>query len=245
MTGTIKQVLVVMMVAIVGMSGVAAAASVTADFTATPNDPYVGEEVSFDASTSSTDGTNITYEFDFDDDGVYDATGAQANYTFSTAGDHDVTVKVTDTDDGTTDTYTETITVHSKSSYDITGSVASAGNASNLNVVIDGTSQSHDLITNGDFSTTLEEGSTFEVVYINSTGDAVTTSSVFVGDGNQTAVAVDDASFDYTEEEAATGGTSSDSGTDWGQLIAENIVVALVLSIVLTVIGLRGGKGGK
>lgn len=245
MNGTINKVLIAVMVAMVGMSGAVAGASVTADFTATPDDPYTGEQVEFDGTTSATDGTNISYEYDFDGDGTYDASGATVNHTFDTAGDHDVTIKVTDEDDGTTDTFTDTITVHSKDSYEVTGAVNTAGTAENLNVVIGGDSQSHDIITNGDFTTTLEEGTTFEIVYINSTGDAVDTNQVQVGDGNVTGVAVDDASFDYSEEVASTGGTTSESdSTDWMQLIKENVVVALIVTVILTMFGIRS-RGAK
>ncbi|MFC5136486.1 malectin domain-containing carbohydrate-binding protein [Halorubrum glutamatedens] len=82
----------------------------TASFTYSPDSPGAGQQVSFDASGSSDDGTIGSYEWDFDGDGETDATGEQVTNTFDAAGDYDVELTVTD-DDGATDSATETVSV--------------------------------------------------------------------------------------------------------------------------------------
>ncbi|WP_251343663.1 PKD domain-containing protein [Haloplanus halophilus] len=83
----------------------------TASFTAAPTDPETGEDVTFDAAGSSDpDGSIASYEWDFDGDGTTDATGPTATTNFTSAGDYDVALTVTD-DDGATDTATQTVTV--------------------------------------------------------------------------------------------------------------------------------------
>ena len=65
-------------------------------------------EVQFSAATSyDTDGSIVQYDWDFNNDGVYDEEdgGATTSYTYSAAGSYQTTVRVTD-DDGLTDTAT-------------------------------------------------------------------------------------------------------------------------------------------
>jgi PGF-CTERM protein len=69
-----------------------------------------GNSVNFDASSSSDNRAVDTYEWDFDGDGVTDATGATASKTFSTPGTYTVTLTVTDAA-GNSDTDTRTVTV--------------------------------------------------------------------------------------------------------------------------------------
>ncbi|WP_198664701.1 malectin domain-containing carbohydrate-binding protein [Halorubrum sp. 48-1-W] len=83
----------------------------TASFTYSPDSPEAGQQVSFDASGSSDDGTIESYEWDFDGDGETDATGEQVTNTFDAAGDYDVELTVTD-DDGVNDSATETVSVN-------------------------------------------------------------------------------------------------------------------------------------
>jgi PKD repeat protein len=72
----------------------------------------VGTSISFDASGSSDpDGTIVSYEWDFDTDGIYDATGVTISHAYSTPGTYTVTLRVTDID-GLTDTDTATKTVN-------------------------------------------------------------------------------------------------------------------------------------
>ncbi|WP_435195408.1 PKD domain-containing protein [Natronomonas sp. EA1] len=83
----------------------------SASFSYSPSSPATGESVSFDASASGDDSGIASYEWDLDGDGATDdATGVTASTTFTTAGDHDVTLTVTD-DDGATDSRTRTVTV--------------------------------------------------------------------------------------------------------------------------------------
>ncbi|MCK4394859.1 PKD domain-containing protein, partial [Candidatus Bipolaricaulota bacterium] len=73
----------------------------TAEFSFAPTNPKVGEAVTFDGSDSM-DGDNgaiVSYEWDFDDDGIIgdiDATGVTVNHSFATAGVHRVALTVTD-----------------------------------------------------------------------------------------------------------------------------------------------------
>jgi len=69
-------------------------------FTATPNPAACNEEVFFDASSSyhssPTSNSIVTYEWDFNNDETYDATGVYASHTFSTYGYFPVKLRVTD-----------------------------------------------------------------------------------------------------------------------------------------------------
>ena len=67
---------------------------------------YTGTKVNFDGSGSETSGSSITkYQWDFDDDGVFDAEGVQTSYTYDDVGVYLVTLLVTDTfDEVDTDT---------------------------------------------------------------------------------------------------------------------------------------------
>lgn len=84
-----------------------------AEFAWSPEEPQAGEAVTFDASASfDPDGEIVKYEWDFDGDGLTDAEGVTATWTFNEAGDYPVTLTVTD-NDGYTSTATKTITVRS------------------------------------------------------------------------------------------------------------------------------------
>jgi PKD repeat protein len=75
----------------------------TASFSETPNPSLLSTQVTFDAS-SSTDDTGIaTYQWDFDGDGTFDATGATATNTYATPGTFNVKLRVTDNDGDFTD----------------------------------------------------------------------------------------------------------------------------------------------
>jgi len=81
-----------------------------ASYTYTPNNPGIGETVSFDASGSSDDDGISSYEWDFGDDGTIEATGQTTTNTYNSQGDYSVTLIVTDTD-GETSTTTQTVNV--------------------------------------------------------------------------------------------------------------------------------------
>lgn len=71
--------------------------SVFVTFTATPDSGPAPLEVTFDGSKSSDpDGQIVNYEWDFDEDGIYDAEGAEAVYVFKEAGTYNVELRITD-----------------------------------------------------------------------------------------------------------------------------------------------------
>ena len=131
-------------------------------------------------------------------------------------------------------TTTETAT----DSYTVTVSLSDAGNATSVGVAVDGTDQSHDLVADGNFSTTLADGAVITLTHSDGTTADYTVGS---GDG---IVTVSDATASYTESLADTGGagdgsTESDE-PDW---LTKQIIGAIVIGIVLSWLGLsRGGK---
>lgn len=67
------------------------------DFTLTPGNPTTDTPVDFDAGGSTDpDGSITGYQWDFDEDGSFEATGVSPTHTFSSAGVHNVTLRVTD-----------------------------------------------------------------------------------------------------------------------------------------------------
>ena len=66
-----------------------------ASFTYTPENPFVNQTITFDASSSyDPDGTIVSYEWDFDDGNT--ATGKIVNHVYSSADEYTVTLTVTD-----------------------------------------------------------------------------------------------------------------------------------------------------
>ena len=100
----------------VGAPGAPAISAVTlqppvADFAYLPERPIAGETVRFDGTLSSDfDGTIVAYAWDFNGDGVVDATASITEYAFLEPGTYDVSLTVTD-DGGNVDTITLTIEV--------------------------------------------------------------------------------------------------------------------------------------
>jgi PKD repeat protein len=83
----------------------------TAAFTFNPAQPKIGQMVTFGAGGSSDpDGAIVVYEWDFNNDGVTDATGATVTHSFNVVGARPVTLKVTD-DDGAFDFVTHVVPV--------------------------------------------------------------------------------------------------------------------------------------
>jgi len=69
-----------------------------------------GDTVTFDGSASSdADSDALTYSWDFDADGVEDATGAAPTYTYATAGSYTVDLTVSDGTDSATDSMVVTV----------------------------------------------------------------------------------------------------------------------------------------
>ncbi|WP_161973229.1 PKD domain-containing protein [Halostella litorea] len=86
-----------------------------ATFTYSPSSPTVGGDVTFDASNSTdSDGSVVSYEWDFDGDGNYEKTGESVTHSFTTNGTTTVSLRVTD-DGGTTNTTQQTVEVTSTS----------------------------------------------------------------------------------------------------------------------------------
>jgi len=83
----------------------------TASFSYSPDKPRVGDVVTFDAESSSdADGRVDFYEWDFDEDGIIDATGMSVTHAFENGGSKPVMLKVTD-NDGVTNSTTKAVTV--------------------------------------------------------------------------------------------------------------------------------------
>jgi len=68
-------------------------------FFVSPTDPHINEEITLDATSSfDPDGRIVTYEWDFDGDGLFDqaTTDPVVSYTYGTAGVKSVTLRATD-----------------------------------------------------------------------------------------------------------------------------------------------------
>lgn len=69
---------------------------IEARFTYSPDVPLPGQPVVFDAGESVADAFPVTYQWDFNDDGRFDATGPRVTHRFAQVGPHRVTLQVTD-----------------------------------------------------------------------------------------------------------------------------------------------------
>jgi PKD repeat protein len=93
-------------------------------FTYSPGTPKAGESVFFKASATDPDGSTIeSIDWDFNSDGVYDASGVTVQRTFPNAGDYIVTVRANN--DGGSRTSFQTIFISDPGS--TTGSPPSTG----------------------------------------------------------------------------------------------------------------------
>ena len=69
----------------------------TATFLVSPVAPQIGQLVSFGSTASDSDGSVVSQEWDLDGDGTFaDASGSSAQTTFTSAGVHNVSLRVTD-----------------------------------------------------------------------------------------------------------------------------------------------------
>ena len=62
----------------------------------TPTDPMVLDTVTFTSTSSDPDGSIATTQWDFTNDGIFDATGTQVNHAYLFGGDWTVRMRVTD-----------------------------------------------------------------------------------------------------------------------------------------------------
>jgi len=92
--------------------GTSLSRSPIAQFDFAPGVPQTGHQIRFDASDSrDPDGSIVSYEWDFDEDGTTDASGQKPTYAgYSDPGSHNVTLTVTD-DGGLSNSYTREIDV--------------------------------------------------------------------------------------------------------------------------------------
>jgi len=93
-----------------------------ASFTYYPENPLLGEQITFDASSSYDSDGNITnYEWDFGDGNVTNTTHEILNHSYLEAGNYEVILTVTD-NDGVTNSTTKIITVYPPTAIFDTGS---------------------------------------------------------------------------------------------------------------------------
>jgi hypothetical protein len=82
-----------------------------AEFTYSPASPTTADTVTFDAANADDpDGSVTAYEWDFTDDGTYEATGRTATHSYATSGSDTAVLRVTD-DSGETNTTTRVVAV--------------------------------------------------------------------------------------------------------------------------------------
>ena len=82
----------------------------TPAFTFTPADPMVLQTVTFTSSSSDSDGSIATTQWDFENDGIYDASGTQVTHSYLFGGDYTARLRVTD-NEGTWKDLTKVVTV--------------------------------------------------------------------------------------------------------------------------------------
>ncbi|KYH45864.1 hypothetical protein AZH51_09260 [Branchiibius sp. NY16-3462-2] len=194
----------------------------TAAFTSS----VAGRVASFDGSGSSdTDGTVASYDWDFGDGSTH-ATTAKPDHTYTTAGDYNVTLTVTD-NDGATGSITHSVTVvnkpptaaftssvtHNAVSFDGSGSSDTDGTVASYDWDFgDGSTHattakpSHTYTTAGDYNVTL-------TVTDNDGGTDTVTKSVTVGGANQPPTVVWSSSVSGLVATFSSAGTTDTDGT--------------------------------
>lgn len=85
----------------------------TASFSFTPNGARAGSDVAFANQSSDRDGQITDYSWDFDGDGVEDASSRNPSYSFSERGNYTASLTVTD-DDGSAATTSEAINISAR-----------------------------------------------------------------------------------------------------------------------------------
>ncbi|MFH1133510.1 MAG: PKD domain-containing protein [Nanoarchaeota archaeon] len=86
----------------------------TADFYWIPAHPLVGQQVLFVSTSTDSDGDQLTYRWDFNNDHAWDAFTRNATWTFASHGSFPVTLNVTD-EHGATDAETKAVAVSQQS----------------------------------------------------------------------------------------------------------------------------------
>ena len=82
----------------------------TPAFTFNPADPMVLQTVTFTSSSSDSDGSIATTQWDFENDGIYDASGTQVTHSYLFGGDYTARLRVTD-NEGAWKDLTKVVTV--------------------------------------------------------------------------------------------------------------------------------------
>ncbi len=83
----------------------------SAFFDYTPTSPATAEMITFTSHSTDADGTVAALDWDLDNDGAYDdASGVNAQRSFSSSGSYPIRLRVTD-DDGATETFSASVTV--------------------------------------------------------------------------------------------------------------------------------------
>lgn len=175
------------------VNGSAAAHPPTARFGYAPDVPTPGQTVTFDASNASDpDGAVTDYDWDFDADGVTDASGRVVTHSFAAAGGYPVVLTATD-DSGLADTVTRTVTVESGDDGDGGdgnaggGGGAPPGEVADGEVEVDGASLLNATVTTGDVVVTRVDLSNFDpasgriTLTLTANGVVVTGRTVSVG----------------------------------------------------------------
>jgi PKD repeat protein len=85
----------VVVLALVAVQG-ALAAPPAPEFTISPAVPQIDQVVTFTSAATDPDGDAVAVQWDFQDDGTFDAAGDSAQHAYSTPGDKTVRMRVTD-----------------------------------------------------------------------------------------------------------------------------------------------------
>jgi len=146
------------------------------------------------------------------------------------------------------ETTTTTESTDTTDSYTVNATANETGNASALNVLVNGTDQNYDLIANGSFDTTLANGTTVTFEYVDSSGNVTATADYTVGSG-LTTLDINDASIDIDEQLADTGGSGSTGDSSGFSLdgilshwLTQTIIGALVVYYVFRALQIKGDR---
>ena len=77
--------------------------SPNAAFSFSPSGPMVLDSVTFTSSSTDPDGSIVSTQWDFENDGIFDASGPKVNHIYLFANDYTVRLRVTDNEGATKD----------------------------------------------------------------------------------------------------------------------------------------------